>query len=682
MLRRGFGFKFKSVLLATFIVTGLIYLTAAQHISAASFTYPSYDVDIDVHTDSTVDVTETLTYKFSGEFHGVFRKITLEDPAVKSACRSQGLTCGGFERIAILGVYEGRDTLLSPNQYDVYEEKDEDTKARYFVVKLTEWPAGKYFTSTDPAFTWSVKYRLYGSIGWVQNYAGQTRPYLYWNALPETRGGGVDKSTITVNFPSNVVVDKNKFDLYASYRTTQSISATSSSIVLDLNDLSSYGSYTLSYEFGADEIQRPAALDLTPGIPITGTDVIIDGINLGDIGSGLENFPVGQHTVELRFPGYESKLKTVEATPGEVITIDKNLMPTTWMSGLLILDVICFGIGGLLCLAAIWFVYYRWRSKGRDQKMPATIIPLYHPPEDVRPYLFGSLYDEKVDAKDITGSIIDLAYRGYIKIEELKKGSNYKLYKLEGKKGDPGLNDTEESLIDGLFGGKDEVETKKIGPKFYAKYQLLRKDIYQEMVDRKYFPRSPETTRNTYKGCGIILAIFGGVLSWLVLAIGLSLLGVPGPFTLPAVLLVLGLGFLIAGDHMPAKTEIGSKVYAEILGFKMYLYTAERYRLQNLKPEEFERYLSFAIVLGIEKQWADKFKDIYKQQPDWYVGSDNMLWDAYFVSSFARSFSNSVTTTMFTPGSGSGRGSGWSGGGGSFGGFSGGGGGGGGSGAF
>jgi uncharacterized membrane protein len=37
------------------------------------------------------------------------------------------------------------------------------------------------------------------------------------------------------------------------------------------------------------------------------------------------------------------------------------------------------------------------------------------------------------------------------------------------------------------------------------------------------------------------------------------------------------------------------------LGFKLYLETAERYRMQNLTPETFEKYLPYAIIFGVEK---------------------------------------------------------------------------------
>jgi uncharacterized membrane protein len=135
---------------------------------------------------------------------------------------------------------------------------------------------------------------------------------------------------------------------------------------------------------------------------------------------------------------------------------------------------------------------------------------------------------------------------------------------------------------------------------------------------------------------------------------------------------------------MPAKTELGLRTFEKIQGFRMYMYTAERFRVQDLTPETFEKYLSYAICFKIETKWADRFKDIYKSAPEWFQ-TDNMdtFTTLYFINSltsFSTVAASTLTSSYSSSSSGSGGGSGWSGGGGFSGGFSGGGGGGGGSG--
>ncbi len=137
---------------------------------------------------------------------------------------------------------------------------------------------------------------------------------------------------------------------------------------------------------------------------------------------------------------------------------------------------------------------------------------------------------------------------------------------------------------------------------------------------------------------------------------------------------------------MPAKTNLGTEILEKVKGFRMYLHTAERFRMQKLTPEMFEKFLSYAVVFGIEKDWANKFKDIYKGQPDWYEGYDSSrTWTPIYLAN-SLSKMNTVTTRVISSkpqSSSSGwSGGGWSGGGGFSGGFSGGGGGGGGGGSW
>lgn len=664
---------------AVFVCAAVIYLASATKVEARSFYYPNYDVTIDINKDSTFDVTEKLTYRFSGEYHGVIAQIKLSDPARDSYCIQNDLTCGGIGRIALLGVYDAEGRQLAPNEYQLYTEEDEDTGVKYFTVKWELWPQGKNFSGNED-FTWSFKYRLYDTLGWIGTTTKQ--PYLYWNALAEERGGQIETGHIFINFPSDVQPLKNSLEVFTDYYVNYSVVANQNKLIVEVNDMSASGNFTIAYGLPRGTITVPGSIAYSASLPwIVG--VKLDGVDLeSDLGGRLDGVPAGEREVEFYFPGYESQTMKVDVKSGEVSEVNVNLQPGLFMLLLLAADVILNVLGIIIIPVGLWQVYSRWRTKGRDIDMPKTIIPIYHPPADVRPYLLGSLKDEQVDQRDVTGSIIDLAYRGYIKIKELIKGGNYQLTKLEGKPKDPGLDEIEQELMDMIFGSKTEVETKDLGMSFVLEYKALTNKIYAELVKRGYFDESPEKTRMRYMGCGVavlMVALFGAFI----LGFGaIPVIGVAGPFFFGIGITIIGLGITIIAKYMPAKTAVGSKVFAEILGFRMYLYTAERYRLQGLEPEEFERYLSYAIVFEIEKEWAEKFKDIYKGQPEWLEADSNVFWDAYWISRFSRSFSDGMVQSVFQSSMGSAKGSGWSGGGGSFGGFSGGGGGGGGRGAF
>jgi uncharacterized membrane protein len=92
------------------------------------------------------------------------------------------------------------------------------------------------------------------------------------------------------------------------------------------------------------------------------------------------------------------------------------------------------------------------------------------------------------------------------------------------------------------------------------------------------------------------------------------------PFLIAAVLS----GMIIAGFgwFMPARTVAGVKALAGVLGFENFLTHVEKDRMEKIAqtPETFEKFLPYAMALGVEKKWVGAFKDIYTTPPSWYQG--------------------------------------------------------------
>jgi uncharacterized membrane protein len=281
--------------------------------------------------------------------------------------------------------------------------------------------------------------------------------------------------------------------------------------------------------------------------------------------------------------------------------------------------------------------------------------------------------------------LIDAAYKGYIKIKEISK-HKYEFIKL---KNFVELGNVEQMILGDVFETKDKVTTSELKNKFYTKLPTIKRAIYDEMVQNGYFDHNPNDIRNVYIGIGIFFAILGLVLTVLsasVLGPILFEFGIVPPLTPTIALISLGVSFLVAGPFMPSKTNKGTLIYEKAQGFRMFLHTAERYRLAKegtkylkyLTPENFEKYLSYAIVFGVEESWAKAFKGIYEGKPDWYESDSTTFNTIYLANSLARMNRVSASTMSSRPNSsGSSSGGGWSGGGGFSGGFSGGGGGGG-----
>ncbi len=128
---------------------------------------------------------------------------------------------------------------------------------------------------------------------------------------------------------------------------------------------------------------------------------------------------------------------------------------------------------------------------------------------------------------------------------------------------------------------------------------------------------------------------------------------------------------------MKAPTLHGRRIMDKLDGFKMYMGFAEEQRLNFLHPpdrtpELFEKYLPYALALGVENAWSDKFSDVLAKAaedrsytPRWYSGTH---WNTHGFSGMARnlgsSFSSAISSSSTAPGSSSGSGGGGSSGGG------------------
>lgn len=137
-------------------------------------------------------------------------------------------------------------------------------------------------------------------------------------------------------------------------------------------------------------------------------------------------------------------------------------------------------------------------------------------------------------------------------------------------------------------------------------------------------------------------------------------------------------GIILLIKFMPKRTKYGNEMLGKIRGFKKFLETAEKQKLETMvmeSPTYFYDILPFTYVLGISNKWIKKFETISLKAPDWYEGYNS--FDPITFGSFMDKTMASANNAMnSSPSSSSSGGSSSSSGGGSSGGGSGGGGGG------
>ena len=139
-------------------------------------------------------------------------------------------------------------------------------------------------------------------------------------------------------------------------------------------------------------------------------------------------------------------------------------------------------------------------------------------------------------------------------------------------------------------------------------------------------------------------------------------------------------GAIVAGFgwFMSARTADGVRALHNVLGFEDFLGHVEADRMERMEktPETFEKYLPYAMALGVEKKWVSAFQGIFTQPPAWFQGPPGAIfYPMAFVNSMDVMSPQAGQMMTSAPRSSSG-GSGFGGGGGSGGGFGGGGGGG------
>jgi len=327
------------------------------------------------------------------------------------------------------------------------------------------------------------------------------------------------------------------------------------------------------------------------------------------------------------------------------------------------------------------FMFWLWYTRGRDPRLKPVSVQ-YDPPEGLTPAEVGTLIDNSPDMRDITAGLVDLAVRGYIMIEEKqesqllglvpRKDHVFHLRKPRQEWGE--LQSHEQAILDGMFSGGEvqQVELSELQNKFYTSLPGIREQIFERLMQRRYFAHRPDRVVAGYLATGFVLGI-------MIVAGGLVLGKSTGMAPLASIVAGIATGGIIVlfGFIMPARTVAGTRAFEGILGFEEFIKRVETDRLEKLvkTPAMFEKYLPYAMALGMEKHWAAAFADVYREPPQWYRGSyAGAFYPLLLVGSLSHMSARAGTVMASAPRS-VGK-SGFSGGGSSGGGFGGGGGGG------
>lgn len=299
-----------------------------------------------------------------------------------------------------------------------------------------------------------------------------------------------------------------------------------------------------------------------------------------------------------------------------------------------------FAAIGALALFAVLFTALAWVKFGRDKKL-LDIVEFY-PPKNMNCAELAYWYKGSVSKKDVVPLLIELANEGCIEIEENAADSMKANYAIIRLKEYDGADEDKKRFFTALFqSGKSKIYRADMEGSLFHVLGFIA-DKYNMPVKRsKVFSLKSLVMRII---CWIVcaLCILGQILicaacfyqaRFAVLACSVA-----------ATAAAAGFAFFVR-----RRTDEGTRLKQQIHGFKMFLETAEKEKLEQLvfeEPEYFYNILPYAYVLGVSDKWIKKFESIAVAPPRWYRGANTynniMLW--HFVNSTMRSAANAMLT--------------------------------------
>ena len=265
-------------------------------------------------------------------------------------------------------------------------------------------------------------------------------------------------------------------------------------------------------------------------------------------------------------------------------------------------------------------------ATGEDERVPlrsrdATPVE-FVPPDNIRPGHMGTLWDEQAHAVDVSAMIVDLAVRGYLRIDEVTpptrsmfgdSGGDYRFVQL--READSELLAAEALLLDSIFQSSDQVLLSHLKTRFATRLNLVQGALYDDSVRAGWFPTRPDRVRARWHGIGLAVTVLGGLLAALVIwrtSWGVAVLPLP----------LLGLALLALGSKFPHRTAKGTAMLGRVQGFKQLFDVGEGERQRFYEDKGlFSKYLPYAIVFGCAEQWAETFAQLGATPEEMGVGT-------------------------------------------------------------
>jgi len=332
------------------------------------------------------------------------------------------------------------------------------------------------------------------------------------------------------------------------------------------------------------------------------------------------------------------------------------------------LAILLASLGGVF-----FFLYRNFNRVGRDPPK-GPIFPRYEAPRGYSPAAVHYIYYRAVSGnRALIATLMNLAVKGRITIDASDKSQTV-LSRAPAPLPDPNIAAEDLALEESIFGG---ASSKVIGG---------QEDTVFTAAHTHFQTRLSENYGSKYFRWNLGYSLVALAISMVAVFIALTQIV---NWTLWHTLALVGIAALngLFMYLMPAPTRQGQERRSEIEGFRLYMETAEKLALNASQPGveappvmtkgRFERFLPYAVALGVEAPWTKYFENVLPQEaaayhPTWTnLGAHSSI--AGLSSAIVSNMNSGVTSAMpqssGSSGSGGGGSSGGGGGGGGGGGW-------------
>jgi len=305
---------------------------------------------------------------------------------------------------------------------------------------------------------------------------------------------------------------------------------------------------------------------------------------------------------------------------------------------------------GLLVMLALFIACKISRARAHM----SVIIPRFAPPQNLLPGTLRYVIRRSYDQQAFTADLVNMGVHGFITIEPIQKilSKNFIVKKAAESTITPYT-----LALENLFKTKDTVEMT----------QDNRETIWDTWKElEKVAQKEKSSIFLSYTGYNTLILgaalVFG--LATALCAQTIDAISPTGDFWTVIIVASYILFLVLLFTAMQTYTPAGLNLVDEINGFKLFLSATEKDRIAMLSapdrsPKQYERFLPYAIALGVEKQWTQQFKSVLdKLTPAerqhlflWYNGAFSPIIATSLGSDLCPNISSGFMQSSSAPGS-------------------------------